>query len=263
MDATYLIFERHTATRVSLVRATSLTDAVCAYIAERTEEDIVLQPDGSLRVIGQSYPHPLAFIEALFKVDSEWQIRRLPEWAGASHTVTEFWGEDARYPAEMIKQCRPTFRKAFPRNRAKAFAWFLEQGTIGHVLSQGQALPNRCAGALPVELENGNAYHHRMARRLPANRRQPHTKALSLSQPKPPHKLTLKKHNPPANNTSNSHFTIRQGAYSPVGKRNCHVNPHHAQSHNHTNTPRQRRRQQANSAVFCPHQRLQHFGYGR
>ena len=130
MDATYLIFERHTATRVSLVRAASLTDAVCAYIAERTEEDIVLQPDGSLRVIGQSYPHPLAFIEALFKVDSEWQIRRLPEWAGASHTVTEFWGEDARYPAEMIKQCRPIFRKAFPRNRAKAFVWFLEQGTL-------------------------------------------------------------------------------------------------------------------------------------
>lgn len=130
MDETYLIFEHHAATVVSLVRAATLTDAVCAYIAQRTEEDTVLQPDGSLRVSGQNYPHPLAFIEASFKVDSEWQIHLLPEWGGAGQRVMEFAGEDARYPAEMIEDCRPIFRKMFPRSRAKAFAWFLEQGTL-------------------------------------------------------------------------------------------------------------------------------------
>lgn len=129
MEEMYLIFERREDICVSFIRAASLTDAVRAYLDTRTKQGVVTGPDGSIIIDRQSYAHPLAFIEAGFKTDGEWQIRQLPKEA-CTATVTEFWGDDTRYPAEMIDACRPYFRKAFPRSRAKAFAWYLEQGTL-------------------------------------------------------------------------------------------------------------------------------------
>ena len=129
MNKTYLIFVRNAHSVIYFVRAISLSEAMCKYITEQSSK-VVLLPDGSLQDEDIHYPHPLAPIEANEKVHGEWQIRELPEWVLQGHVVEAFCGESQDGPASVIAECRKHFAEAFPKARAKAFVWYLKQGTL-------------------------------------------------------------------------------------------------------------------------------------
>lgn len=130
MDEMYLIFFRLAHSVIYFVRGTSVTNAIWNYLHEEREPYITLQTDGSVQDDGLVYPHPLAYVEARYKIVSEWQIRRLPEWVWTSRIVEAFCGESEDGPPDIINRCRPLLRQTHPRSRAKAFVWYLEQGTL-------------------------------------------------------------------------------------------------------------------------------------
>lgn len=129
MNETYLIFARHAHSVIFFVQASSASEAIWRYVSDQSDK-VVLQPDDSVQDEGRHYPHLLAYIEAIEKMHGEWQIRRLPEWVWQGQVVEAFCGESEDGPAEVIRQCREHFAKAFPGSRAKAFVWYLNQGTL-------------------------------------------------------------------------------------------------------------------------------------
>lgn len=129
MDETYLIFEGGAHPTVYFVQAFSVNDAIWKYIMG-LDTGAILQADGSVLEDGEYYPHVLAFIEASEKIHSEWQIRKMPDWVWQTPLVEAFCGESQDGPAYVIAECREHFAKAFPKSRAKAFVWYLKQGTL-------------------------------------------------------------------------------------------------------------------------------------
>lgn len=133
MNETYLIFDRHVHSVIHFVQATSVSEAIWKYISYQ-REDAILQADGSIRGEDDYYPDLLTYIEASGKMHGEWQIRKMPEWVWErvrqGQVVEAFCGESQDGPAEVIMQCRKHFTKAYPRSRAKAFVWYLKQGTL-------------------------------------------------------------------------------------------------------------------------------------
>src|SRR5262249_53492500 len=119
---------------VSIVKALTVGEAVVALLRH---EDPPLQfhPDGSVSMplvrSTVAYPHPLAYIEAQFKINGEWQIRVLPE---------DLWERDfqegvycGEHPDEVrvrIERCRRVFRQDHPGSRARAFLWYLKSGAL-------------------------------------------------------------------------------------------------------------------------------------
>ena len=134
MNEIYLIFDRHAHTGIHFVQAGSVSEAIWKYISYQTEGDVILQADGSLRDDQRYFPDLLTYIEAGEKMYGEWQIRKLPEWmwdkVKEGLVIEAFCGESEDGPPEVIAECRKHFRKSFPRSRAKAFVWYLKQGTL-------------------------------------------------------------------------------------------------------------------------------------
>lgn len=92
--------------------------------------ELVVEDDGSILVNGARYPHPLAFVEVWFKTYGEWQIREFPEWTLLQSAAEVFCGESSDGPAEIVGLCRKLLTVQFPRSRARAFVWYLRQGTL-------------------------------------------------------------------------------------------------------------------------------------
>ena len=76
------------------------------------------------------YPHPLAYIEAIFKTDGEWQIRELPDWTWQDDFGEIFCGESEDGPPAVIAECRVPFAQELPDVEAEAFVWYLKAGTL-------------------------------------------------------------------------------------------------------------------------------------
>lgn len=129
MNRHFLIFERGAHSVVHFVRAATITEAIRSYLAEQNSE-IVFQSDGSLLEGKTRYEHLLAYVEAHYKVYDEWQIRELPEWAWLDAVAEVFCGESADGPLSIIDDCRPRFESRFPGVRARAFLWYLREGTL-------------------------------------------------------------------------------------------------------------------------------------
>lgn len=114
---------------VYFVLAEEASQAVIRFI-QYENDNVVIREDGSLTDDNLVYPHPLAYIEAYYKPFGEWQIRALPDWTLQEHVAEVFCGESGDGPAGVIAVCRRELLKAFPRSRAKAFVWYLNQGTL-------------------------------------------------------------------------------------------------------------------------------------
>lgn len=125
----YLIFEREWHSVVQMIRADTTTQALWDYIAEQNR-DAVLQADGSVIDGDIHFPHPLAYIEARYKTEGEWQIRELPDWAWEDNFAEVFCGESADGGPSVISDCRKHFAREFPKIRARAFLWYLKNGTL-------------------------------------------------------------------------------------------------------------------------------------
>jgi hypothetical protein len=132
MQETYLIFTRqpHSHSVVFLIRALSVKEAIGHYLRKQVNDSIVLNADGSVHEGHSHYPHVLSYIEAHEKITGEWQIRQMPEWVWQTQVVEAFCGESEDGPAEVIKECHPHLKQAFPGSRAKAFVWYLNQGVL-------------------------------------------------------------------------------------------------------------------------------------
>jgi hypothetical protein len=129
---TYLIFTRrqHSHSAIFFVQSSSVNEAVWHYMHKQINDSMRLNEDGSVQEYNHRYPHVLAYIEANEKITGEWQIRKIPEWVWQEQVVEAFCGESEDGPAYVIKECRPYFTQAFPSSRAKAFVWYLNQGTL-------------------------------------------------------------------------------------------------------------------------------------
>lgn len=130
MDEVYLIFFRYAHSTIAFVRGASVTDAIWNYLREENSPPLTISPDGSVHQDGVSYPHVLAYVEANYKIGTEWQIRHLPKWAWTSRLTDVFCGESEDGPREVVNYCRPLLRQTHPRSRARAFVWYLNQGTL-------------------------------------------------------------------------------------------------------------------------------------
>jgi hypothetical protein len=94
-----------------------------------------IHPDNSVECVTDApktiiYPHPLAFIEAMYKPHEEWQIRELPDRVWTDPVAEVFCGENAGDVEVYIDECRPLLRNQYPRSRAKAFIWYVKDGVI-------------------------------------------------------------------------------------------------------------------------------------
>ena len=124
-----MIFERGAHSVVYFVQGQTTEEAIWNYISE-ISSSATRHADGSISEDTLQYPHPLAYIEAIDKIHHEWQIRDLPDWAWADPFSEIFCGESMDGPPEVIAECRKRLVQDVPGSRAKAFVWYLNQGTL-------------------------------------------------------------------------------------------------------------------------------------
>src|SRR5688572_29599328 len=129
MNKRFLIFERGAHSVVHFVQASGATEAITRFIVNQNSRTL-LKLDGSVQEGLHFYPHPLAYIESVYKAQGEWQIRELPEWVWQAEIVEAFCGESEDGPASIIADCRAHFAREFPRRRASAFVWYLRDGAL-------------------------------------------------------------------------------------------------------------------------------------
>lgn len=146
----FLIFERtlgHCVTE--FVQAPSLREALTLYavnvFSAQVNEEGYLARNSRVKPV---YVHPLEFIEAHCKATSDfdelewdqkndrllngssWEIRLLPEQAWQAAFAEVFCSAEPRSLGEYIQLCRQPFRRQFPRSRARAFVWYLQDGPL-------------------------------------------------------------------------------------------------------------------------------------
>jgi hypothetical protein len=131
----YLIFEHAIGGHhnVDFVRAATTGDAIRRYIEHHEGDSATFLPDGSLQwgsgCVIYHYPHPLAYIEARYKIYGSWDIRILPEKLDRLDYVESIYcSEDDTGRDMLIEICQPHLRAEFPRSRARAFTWYLTDG---------------------------------------------------------------------------------------------------------------------------------------
>jgi len=129
MNKRYLIFEGDAHSVIYFVQAPNATQAIKIY-TEGLSNRITVNVNGLVQDGDNSYPHPLAYIEATAKVHGEWQIREMPDWVWQGRLVEAFCGESEYGVASVVAECRERFAAAFPRTRARAFAWYFKEGTL-------------------------------------------------------------------------------------------------------------------------------------
>jgi hypothetical protein len=142
-----------------LIRAPSLREALIKYALKECS-GAELREDGSISVDdgygGKTlYPHPLACIESEVKVPCGgedwhgWEIRQLQQ-AHWDADFTEIFCSENPYDLEnYIELCRPLLRQRYPRSRAKAFVWYLNDGilvTFYRPIRKGRPLPIEVLG---------------------------------------------------------------------------------------------------------------------
>lgn len=130
-----------------LVRAASLREALIQFVIK--DIGAKSRSDGSL-LVGNDvvYPHPLALIESEYKVHDKfdelqwdekndkllngscWEVRGLPDAAWEKDVAEVFCSAEPWSLAGYIELCRTELRKKYPRSRARAFVWYLDDGPM-------------------------------------------------------------------------------------------------------------------------------------
>jgi hypothetical protein len=117
-----------------LLRAATPADAILHFLGDE-DAPLRLEDDESLTLTrGKTsirYEHPLAYVEAVYKTEGEWQIREVRDeeaWESACEEV--FCCENAGDVEGYVERCLPVFRRTHPRSRALAFVWYLRAGPL-------------------------------------------------------------------------------------------------------------------------------------
>ena len=147
----FIIFERNVGHCViELVQAGSLREALTIYAMKVFTVQINSAGDLLLTASAKNaiYMHPLEFIENNCKSESKfdelqwddkrdqllngssWEIRLLPEQAWNANYAEVFCSSSPWSLGEYIRLCRPVLRQDFPRSRARAFVWYLQDGPL-------------------------------------------------------------------------------------------------------------------------------------
>jgi len=129
MNKRYLIFVGESHSVIYFVQAPTVVEAIKTYI-EGLGGRVAVNDNGTVQDGDDSYPHPLAYIEATAKTHGEWQIREMPDWVWQGQIVEAFCGESKFGVESVVAECRERFMSAFPRARAKAFVWYFREGTL-------------------------------------------------------------------------------------------------------------------------------------
>jgi hypothetical protein len=136
MQKHYLIFDRpvDSHTYLMLVRGENVEAAIRRYLREESR-DVLFLHDGSVefeyREKVMSYPHVMAYIEAVYKCRGEWQIRELADdvWA-RDYEESLFVGENPHDIKAYIRAALPYFHKQHSLTRPRAFVWYLVSGPL-------------------------------------------------------------------------------------------------------------------------------------
>jgi len=120
-----------------LIRAPSLREALIQYALKECS-GAELREDGSISVDdGKTlYTHPLACIESEVKVWAGgddwngWEIRELQQAHWDADFTEIFCSENPFYLKDCIELCHPLLRQRYPRSRARAFVWNLNDGHL-------------------------------------------------------------------------------------------------------------------------------------
>jgi hypothetical protein len=135
MKKHYLIFQRYAIghSYADFAYAETPLEAIQRSLLHGCDQ-LSLENDGSLILdMGRTrirYPHALAYIEAEYKTQGEWQMREIPQGVLEADYAEGFCGEDTGWIDEYFDACRPYLRRDFPRSRAKAFLWYLKKGAL-------------------------------------------------------------------------------------------------------------------------------------
>ncbi|BDI31662.1 hypothetical protein CCAX7_37130 [Capsulimonas corticalis] len=125
----YLIFEKSAHAVIHIIQGGTLTEALWNYIV-RDQTEATLQEDGSVFAWGTLYPHPLSYIERWHKIEGDWQIRDLPDWAWSDPSAQVFADKGPYNTALATESCLAKFRKRFPKADAQFFVWPLKTGVL-------------------------------------------------------------------------------------------------------------------------------------
>lgn len=117
-----------------LVSAPSLRDALviyaldqCANARLREGRSIAVDDGYGGEIV---FDHPLACIESEEKTGGEWQVRELVKGHWEAAIAEVFCSENPADVNEHIEACRPLLRWRYPRARAQAFLWHLNEGSL-------------------------------------------------------------------------------------------------------------------------------------
>ncbi len=112
---------------------------MATYFVSQMQGAVVLD-DGSIRTSdGWSgtiiYSHPLECIESEEKAldglhGYSWEIRELQDQHWGAEVAEVFCSAEPYSLAQYVGLCRPVFREAFPKSRARAFVWYLKDGPL-------------------------------------------------------------------------------------------------------------------------------------
>jgi hypothetical protein len=121
-------------TYVSFSRGANIGEALLCYVSHM-DGDVSPEVGGGLRMrLGRgsrSYPHVIAFIEAIYKTHGEWQVRQLPDWLwDCDFEEGLLLGEHPDEVQSSIRECTPLLRATYPRSRARGFVWYLDTGVL-------------------------------------------------------------------------------------------------------------------------------------
>jgi len=132
----YLIYYRVRGSHgyIALAHDESMVGAIGKYLSDN-EQDLLFPSDGSVLCRGGShelsYPHVLAYVEALYKTTGEWQIKQVATQALNGTGIDDLLV--CEHPDEVdaaVRRCRPNLWRDVPRSRARAFLWYTSVGTI-------------------------------------------------------------------------------------------------------------------------------------
>ena len=145
--STYVIYERdHTHTHLALAHGSDLRSALLNHLA--VNHRVYADDDGNIIDTDAAYEHPLEWIEANLKFDSEYdeiqidpsngliliprkcEVRKVGDTDLTEAAASIFTSADAWNVNDDYTQCRAIFEKEHPDSTAKSFFWHLVDGTL-------------------------------------------------------------------------------------------------------------------------------------
>jgi hypothetical protein len=133
-----VLYEADSHNVVWLIAAESIAEAMTRYCTG-SGSDATVQSDGSIVSAACAapvvYEHVLQYIESEYKseggpIGSVWEIRELRDEHWNASLAEVFCGPNPTEVADHVRRCKARFNSAFPRQRARAFVWYLRTGPL-------------------------------------------------------------------------------------------------------------------------------------